>query len=134
MKKLFILLLALFCFVQFNYAEITKLRTSHIAYQSKNEYSGMWGEWGSWEDCNVLIVIDYDKERITIYSQRTQEYDIITQTQEDEDYESNSLYFDCVDAEGLRCTVQIRIYNDGERGAQLYVTYSDIRWVYAIPN
>ncbi len=134
MKKLFVLLFVLFSFMQMNYAEVSKLRTSGIAYQYKNEYSGNWGEWGEWEDCNVLIVIDFDRERITIYSQRTQIYDIIGQQKETEDYESSSIYLDCVDEEGFRCTVQLRFYNETSRGSQLYVTYNDMRWVYSIPS
>ena len=133
MKKLFVLLFVLFSFVQINYAEVTKLRTTGIAYQYKNEYSGAWGDWGPWEDCNVLIVIDGDRDRITIYSQRTQEYDIISTQKETEDYESSSIFLDCVDADGIRCTVQLRFYNDN-RGSQLYVTYNDVRWVYSIPS
>lgn len=134
MKKLFVLLFILFCFVQINYADVTKLRTSGLAHQYKNEYSGVWGDWGDWNDCNVLIVIDEDRDRITIYSQRTQEYDIIGIGQEEEDYESSSLTFDCVDEEGIRCSLTIRVYNDNSRGSQLYVNYSDVRWVYSIPS
>jgi len=134
MKKLFVLLFVLFCFVQINYADVTKLRTSGVATQYKNEYSGVWGDWGAWEDCNVLIVIDEDRDRITIYSQRTQEYDIIGIGQEEEDYESSSLTFDCVDEEGIRCSLTIRVYNNNSLGSQLYVNYNDIRWVYSIPS
>lgn len=134
MKKLFVLLFVLFCFVQINYADVTKLRTSGVATQYKNEYSGVWDDWGAWEDCNVLIVIDEDRDRITIYSQRTQEYDIIGIGQEEEDYESSSLTFDCVDEEGIRCSLTIRVYNNNSLGSQLYVNYNDIRWVYSIPS
>ena len=134
MKKLFISLIVLFSFVQITSAEVIKLRTSGIAYQYKNEYSGVWGDWGAWQDCNVLIVIDDRGERITIYSQETQEYDIITQTREDEDFESKSYYYDCIDARGLRCQVRLRIYDDYSRGSQLYIDYDDMRWVYSIFN
>ena len=133
MKKLVLFIIA--CLFSFGvFAEVTKLRTNYIAYQYKNEYSGYWNEWGDWQDCNVLIVIDFDRDRITIYSQKTQEYDVISVEKEDEDYESKSIYFDCVDEEGLRCTVQYRGYNDRSRGDQLYVTYNDVRWVYSIPS
>ncbi len=133
MKKLILFIIAcLFCFSAF--AEVTKLRTSGIAYQERNEYSGNWGDWSAWEDCNVLIVIDVDRDRITIYSQETQEYDVITQTKEEEDYESKSYHYDCVDAEGRRCQIRLRVYDDYSRGSQIYVDYSDMRWVYSIPS
>lgn len=127
-------MLSLFCFVQINYADVTKLRTSSIAYQYYNEYSGVWGDWGPWQDCNVLIVIDDRGERIIIYSQETQEYDIIAFTKENEDYESKSYHYDCIDAKGLRCQVRLRIYDDYSKGSQLYIDYSDMRWVYSIYN
>lgn len=134
MKKLFILLFVLFSFVQVNYAEVIKLRTSGIAYQYKNEYSNIWGDWSAWEDCNVLIVIDVDKDRITIYSQETQEYDVITETNQDTDGESTSYHYDCIDANGLRCQIRLRVYDDYSKGSQLYVDYYDMRWVYSIFN
>lgn len=126
-------LLFLVCFsISLSYADVVKWRTSSMAYRYVDEYTEEWGEWSDWEDCNVLVVINEDKDRITIYSNETQEYDIINQSGEDEDYESSSVYFECVDAEGIICTMRIRVFDNSEEGAQLYISYKDIAWVYTI--
>ena len=110
----------------------SKLQATSYAYKYLNDY-GYWTEWSDWEYSSVLIVINTDNDRINIYSSTPQEYDI---------YDSEDSYRDkdggetttlkCIDADGVRCDVRIRIERSGNR--QLYVDYSNIMWVYNIVN
>jgi len=41
-----------------------------------------WSEWEEWKPTNIYVVIDDVKNRITIYSQKHQVYDIISSADE----------------------------------------------------
>ena len=112
------------------WAQTHKYQTYCFAYMTKSDY-GVWSDWSEWEGSNMLVVINLDKDRITIYSNEIQEYDIYEYERDDNDrYGGESVSFKCVDDHGLRCGVRLRSQVDGK--LQLYVDYNDIRWVYGI--
>ena len=49
-------------------AQTYKLQTYSFSSRSKNSY-GIWSDWSKWEASDMLVVINQDKDRITIYSQ-----------------------------------------------------------------
>ena len=84
-----------------------------------------------WKGCNILVVLNVDAERIDIYSNSTQQYDIYDYTGKIYDDEGGTTQtFKCIDAEGMRCEVRFRQQYDGQW--QLYVDYADAMWVYNI--
>ncbi len=92
---------------------------------------GYWGEWSEWEPVKILIVLNLEKERIEIYSKTPQEYDIVEVLgTESDEKDGDSIRFLCVDEDGLRCNIRIRVQLDGTK--QLYVDYKDAMWVYNI--
>lgn len=113
------------------YADVIKLKAYNFAYRAVE--NGSWTDWSDWSDCNILVVLNTDKERLTIYSKETQEYDIISC----DDWESDGkggkvMEIQCIDAEGLRCNVRWRVDNEGEQ--QVYVDYNDVSFVYNVVN
>ena len=48
-------------------AQTYKLQTYSFSSRSKNSY-GVWSDWSKWEASDMLVVINQDKDRITIYS------------------------------------------------------------------
>lgn len=131
MKKL-LLILSLFLSTIVS-AEVTKFTAYEFSYKTHNEYSNYWTDWSSWQDCNILIVINIDIGRINIYSASTQEFDIIQYYDIYTDNDGDStLKMECVDADGVRCTVRIIIRQDGTK--QLYCDYSNIMYVYNMYN
>lgn len=130
MKKIISLIFVCF-FCLASYAEVVKWRTNSIAYRFRSEDTGQWQDWGDWEECKVLILVDLDRDVIRIYSQETQEYDVISDEEEESDSESTSFYYNCIDKEGNNCQMRLRVYNDPSYGSQLYVAYDDVAWVYA---
>lgn len=93
--------------------------------------NGYWTEWSDWESSHMLVVISMDRQVINIYSEELQEYDIYEYIGEESDSGGGrSLKFNCVDRDGLRCQVRIRVMSDGQQ--QLYVDYSDVIFVYGI--
>lgn len=131
MKRILLSILALILFSTTAYAQTFKYKTTDFAYKTYDFNTGIWSDWSDWESSDMLVVISLDREVINIYSEEMQEYDIF-------DYEGTStdasggesMTFNCVDRDGLRCNIRLRIQSDGIK--QLYVDYNDIMWVYSM--
>lgn len=132
MKKLFILLSLLA--INFSIcAEVTKFTAYEFSYKTHDEYSNYWTDWSRWEKCNILVVVNFDANRINIYSSTPQEFDIIQYYDIYTDNDGDTvLKHECVDADGVRCTVRIIIRQDGTK--QLYCDYSNVMYVYNMYN
>ncbi len=124
MKKLFLsIILLLLSFVS-NAQTILKLRTSHTCEKHINYY-GNWTDWSQWKEANILIVIDGQQERITIYTETTQTFDIIeNEGQSTSDKGDPTLNYYCIDENGTRC--RIRIIKRDDSTTQIYADYSNI--------
>lgn len=125
----------LFCAVFFAsvalHAQVYKYNATSLSIKTYNETYDYWSDWSDWEPCKVLVVINTEQDKITIYSDVVQEYDVYDWEDLGTDADNGtSSAFSCVDADGLRCTVRIREQSDGV--LQLYVDYADMMWVYNI--
>lgn len=131
MKKILIILVALFSFLYVK-ADVIKMQSTELALKLYDYETQSWHDWSDWEDCSVLIVINTDNDTFTIYSSQIQKYDIYKYGDQgvSDGQDGKLWYFDCVNEDGLRCAVRLRIQSDGAR--QLYVDYSDASWVYNV--
>lgn len=129
MKKLFLsIIVLLFSFVS-NAQNVLKLRTSHTS-EKHTDYHGRWTDWSEWKEANILIVIDAQQERITIYSETLQTFDII---QDEGDSVSDSgdptMNFYCVDENGTKCRIRIVKRTNA---TQIYVDYNNLMLCYNV--
>ena len=131
MKKLFAVLLLVFGVTAIAEADVLKYRTTNFSIKVKDAY-GYWGDWTDWQKCSVLVVLDSETERVRIYSEEVQEFDIIkTVSGWKSDLEGGEiLEVACVDKFGSRCNMRFRQQHDGQW--QLYVDYADAMYVYNI--
>ncbi|MFI3267284.1 MAG: hypothetical protein R3Y51_01070 [Rikenellaceae bacterium] len=107
---------------------VMKFKTTDFAYKV-NEGNG-WTEWSDWEESSILVVIDSNKDVITIYSEGTQEFDIYEYEGQEKSRDGGTIdTYNSVDADGVRCQIRLRDYDDS---SQLYVDYSNIMYVYNI--
>jgi len=127
MKKIMMALALLIAAVSVN-AETYKFKTNAFALKQRTNYG--WTEWSDWEHSDMLVVINSDRDVINVYSQSTQEYDIVEYLGEEKDRDGRSVKFLCVNEDGLRCHIRLRIQNDGSE--QLYVDFNDVMWVYSM--
>ena len=114
-------------------AQITKFKSTSFATKFKNEYSGSWSKWSEFEKTEVLITIDLNNERIKVFSKVEQVYDIIKYYEKETDQDGDeTLQFQCVNEDGLKCNVRFVILNSQNGQRQLYVDFADMMWVYNI--
>lgn len=112
------------------YGQVYKLRTTSFAFKIKvNDYQ--WSDWSEWEESSLLVVIDINKHRFTIYSEETQVYDVAGYEGKTTDSDGNYIWtFYCVNEDGLPCKVHIIQWNSQNGRGQLYVDFNDVKWVY----
>ena len=131
LKCFYISLLFLGLGLQQSYSQTYQFRTSGYSILKKNE-NGKWGKWSDLSLVNILVTLDTNKNRILVYSQNIQLYEILTYQPESES-ESDLVYsFTCKDNDGIDCTVSIITRKKQENRKQLYITYNDHVIVYNI--
>lgn len=113
---------------------VLKFKTTDFAYTMTNS-SGEWMEWSEWQDAKILITMDFDTERIKIFSKETQIYDIATDEGKTSNENGDDIYsFFCVNEDGLQCRLKLwkRHFESGELYHQLYIHFRDTQYVYNI--
>jgi hypothetical protein len=130
-KTLFTLLLIIL--VSISFGQVTKFKSSAIASKFKNESTGNWSKWSEFEKTEVLITIDLTNDRIKIFSKKEQIYDIIKYFEKVTDSDGDdTLEFQCVNEDGLKCHLRFVVLNSNNGRRQLYIDFSDMMWVYNI--
>lgn len=116
-----------------SFSQVIKLKAFEIAFKYKNENTQRWDQWSDWEDVDILVTIDSDPQRIKIFSEKEQVYDIIKYkgetTGSDGDITSEWI---CVNEDGRKCGVRIVKLNSNNNIQQLYIDFADFIFVYNI--
>jgi hypothetical protein len=132
-KKIYIVLLFLVLGLQHSYSQNYKFKTSGFSVLEKNE-KGKWGKWSDLDLVNILVTLDTNKNRIIIYSQIIQLFEIIDY-QATEENDTDIVYsFTCKDNNGDNCTLSIITRKKQDNRKQLYINYDDRIVVYNIFN
>ena len=131
--KTYILLFFLVVGLQHSYGQVYKFKTSGFSVLEKNE-KGKWGKWSDLNSVNIVVSLDTNKNRIVVYSNIIQLFEIIDyQTIEEND--TDIVYsFSCKDNEGVNCTLSIITRKKQDNRKQLYINYDNRIIVYNIFN
>ena len=131
--KTYILLFFLVVGLQHSYGQFYKFKTSGFSVLEKNE-KGKWGKWSDLNLVNIVVSLDTNKNRIVVYSNIIQLFEIIDyQTIEEND--TDIVYsFSCKDNEGVNCTLSIITRKKQDNRKQLYINYDNRIIVYNIFN
>lgn len=111
-------------------AQILSYRTT--SYAHANIYNGRY-YWSDWEDSNMLVTINLNKEVITIYSPRTQIYRVFGTYNNGNWYNDGSgrtIKYYVYDQDGDRGEVRLRVENNGN--SQIYVDFNNVAWCYNV--
>lgn len=110
--------------------EVIKLRAKYFCFKTYSYYYG-WSDWSEWEPANILIVLDFSDERITIFANETNYLDIYDY---DTDYQFDKTvyYLWCIDNYARRCRVRFVFYKNDLEYNQIYIDYSNCIIVYSI--
>ena len=126
-----------FCFIAFialqSPAQTYKFLTTGFSVMEKNA-NGEWGKWSDLKDTSIVITLDTTKNRIIVYSQEIQLYDIVNY-EEKEENDTDLIYpFACKDDDGLPFTISIITRKKQDNRKQLYINQKNFIVVYNIVN
>lgn len=135
MTKIKIILVLIFLALGLNqlYSQTYKFSTSGLSVLEKGQ-NGSWGKWSDLKLVNILVKLDTDKNRIVVYSEAIQVFEIIDYIPLEEN-ETDSVYtFTCKDNNGEDCTLSIITRKKQDNRKQLYINYDDRIILYNIFN
>jgi len=126
-----------FCLVVFmalqSNAQTYKFLATGFSVMEKNA-NGEWGKWSALKDDSIVITLDTTKNRIVIYSQEVQLYDILNY-EANEENDTDIIYpFTCKNDDGVPFTISIITRKKQGNRKQLYINQSDFIVVYNIVN
>lgn len=131
--KIIIVLLFLGVGLHQSYGQTYKFKTSGLSVLEKDG-KGKWKNWSDLDLVNILVTLDTDKNRIVVYSEIIQLFEIIDYVPLEEN-ETDSIYtFTCKDNNGDDCTLSIITRKKQDNRKQLYINYDNRIIVYNISN
>ncbi len=131
--KIFFVLVFLCLGLNRSYSQTYNFKTSGFSVLEKDE-KGKWGKWSDLDLVNIFVTLDTNKDRIVIYSQIVQLFEI-TDYLPVEENETDIVYtFSCKDNNGEDCTLSIITRKKQGNRKQLYINYTDRIIVYNIIN
>lgn len=134
MMKLKFILIFLFAFaVQQSEAQTYKFMTTGFSVLEKDA-KGNWGKWSPLQKTEMMITLDTNKNRIVIYSQEIQLYQILTYEDTEENDKDIIHPFTCTDQDGIPFTISIITRKNQGNRKQLYLNQKDVIVVYNIVN
>lgn len=132
-KKIFGILLFFIVGFQCSYSQSYSFKTSGFSVLERND-KGKWGKWSDLDLVNIAITLDTNKNRIVVYSQIIQLFQISEYLHTEENESDIVSSFICRDNDGLDCTVSIITRKKQDNRKQLYINYDSRIIVYNIFN
>lgn len=108
--------------------EVSKFRANSISIRFKDDKE-IWKKWSTWLDSNVLTVFNSSEDRIVVYTEPKEVFDI-TKTQDASNNENNSMMFSCVDHKGSECLITLTYDNSGK--IYIFLEYEKMEIAYNV--
>ena len=128
MKKFLLLLVVMLTCVITTNAQTLQFRSE--AYSQKTLTSYGWSNWSNWEKCNVSITINLNNDQVTIYSNRTQYYQIYDYSGSYMDGTTQCVDYRFYDQDGDRGTMTLAVKSNGQ--SEIYIRFANIQWSYVV--
>lgn len=130
--KYILMALAIFALQQIE-AQTYKFMTTGFSVMEKDA-SGNWSNWSELQPASIVVTLDTNKNRIVIYSQEIQLFNIVAYEDEEENEDDLIYTFSCSDENGMPFTVSIITRKKQGNRKQLYINHKDVMVVYNIVN
>jgi len=128
-----LLLLFLFVGLHQGFSQVYKFKTTGLSVAVK-EKNGKYGDWSELKLVNILVTLDTNKNRIVVYSEAIQLFEIVEYLHEEESKTDLIYPFICKDNNGEDCTLSFITRKNQENRKQLYIKYDDRVLVYNVVN
>ena len=132
LKKIIIVIILLFGCQQ-SFSQKYKFQTTGFSVLEKNN-KGDWGKWSELEKASMVITLDTNKNRIIIYSQEIQLYEIMNYENKQENENDEIYAFTCRNDDGEPFTISIITRKNQNNRKQLYINQKNVIVVYNIEN
>lgn len=112
-------------------AQVTKFKA--LSLSTRYETKAGWTKWSKTVDTDILLSINLNDNKIKIYSEESQIYDIIKYSEKEYDEDGDetvTMYSE--DQNGSNCYIDLVKLNSQDGRLQLYIRYNDMHWVYNI--
>ena len=127
MKKI-LLLLTLLCIFFTSHAQVIQFRSE--AYSQRTLTSYGWSDWSNWTKCNVSISINLNNDQVTVYSQKTQRYQIYDYTGSYTSGNTSCMDYKFYDQDGDVGTMTLAMKPNGQ--SEIYIRFANIQWSYIV--
>lgn len=129
MKIFKYLLLILFFASATTYAQKYRFKTSSFMVSNKDN-KGNWSDWSKPQKSEMVVTLDMESHRIVVYSEVIQLFSIMKYGNQENKGDDDVVTFNCVDNNGVECTLSIYTRKKQGNRNQLYITYQDMIIVY----
>ncbi|WP_281635735.1 hypothetical protein [Flavobacterium marginilacus] len=128
-------LLLLFVFLGLNqgFSQTYKFKTTGLSVSVKGA-NGKFGDWSPIKPVSIIVNLDTKKNRIAIYSEVIQLFEIVEYSPTEESKTDLIYGFVCKDNSGEDCMLSFITRKNQNNIQQLYVKYADRVLVYNIVN
>lgn len=114
------------------FAQQFKFKTTSLTVLERGGRMNEWGKWSEPEPTQLFISLDFDKDKIVVYSRDIQHYRIIEalSKQVTKDDEINSYL--CKNQFGEKAKLSFIVRKNEKNRTQLYIYFTDIIFCYDI--
>ncbi|HLO73291.1 MAG TPA: hypothetical protein VK164_05080 [Flavobacterium sp.] len=131
MKLFKYLLFFLFLTSFSNYAQQFRFKTTSLSVLEKDSKDN-WGKWSKPEATEMYVTLDYDKNKIVIYSREIQHYTIVEYLEKEVTKTDEINSYLCKNQEGTAVKISFFTRVDLGNKPQLYVYFKDFIFCYDI--
>lgn len=115
-------------------AQSFTFKTQGFSVAQKNEKSKHFDKWSKFIPTELIIVFDPEKERVVVYSQEVQLFQIVEFLPAKETETDLTYSFPCLDTNQQECNVSIITRKNQGNRKQLYIYYPTKIIAYNIEN
>ena len=115
------------------FGQLYRFKTTSVAVSEKTD-KGKWEKWSKAKDVNLVVTLDAQKNRIIVYSEILQLFEILQYSDEVETKNDDTVSFICKNNDGEECTISIITRKNQSNRKQLYIIYDDRILNYNIVN